>query len=135
MISHHLVKLTARPRGNHLVTDEILAKLKLPNSGLLHLFLQHTSASLAINENASPEVRTDLAKALDRMAPEDARLYQHTEEGPDDMPAHIKGVLCGNSVSIPIDEGKLMLGQWQAVYLMEFRNNAGPRNVIATVIS
>lgn len=135
MISHHSVKLTGRPRGNHLVTEEILANLVLPQEGLLHLFLQHTSASLAINENASPEVRRDLSEALNRIAPEDEELYEHSEEGPDDMPAHIKSVLCGNSVSIPIHQGKLMLGRWQGIYLMEFRNNAGPRNLIATLIS
>lgn len=135
MVSHHTVKLTARPRGNHLVTEEVLSQLKLPAEGILHLFIQHTSASLAINENASPEVRTDLARALDRLAPEDPSLYQHTEEGPDDMPAHVKGVLCGHSVSMPIHQNKLMLGQWQGIYLMEFRNNAGSRNVIATLIS
>lgn len=135
MLNNHPVKLTARPRGNHLVTDEILAKLDLPESGLLHLFIQHTSASLTINENASPEVRSDLSNSLDRIVPENSSLYQHTEEGPDDMPAHVKAVLCGSSVSIPIQNSRLLLGQWQGIYLMEFRNNAGPRNIIATLIS
>lgn len=135
MVTHYPVKLTAKPRGNHLVTDEILSKLDLPEVGLLHLFIQHTSASLTVNENASPEVRTDLNNSLDRMVPENPSLYQHTEEGPDDMPAHIKAVLCGNAISIPVQNGKAMLGQWQGIYLMEFRNNAGPRNIIATLIS
>lgn len=135
MVSHHTVKLTARSRGNHLVTDEILTQVKLPAEGLMHLFIQHTSASLAINENASPEVRTDLAAAMDRLAPEDDSLYHHTEEGPDDMPAHVKSVLCGNSVSLPISQGRPLLGRWQGIYLMEFRNNAGPRNIIITLIS
>jgi secondary thiamine-phosphate synthase enzyme len=135
MTTHQIVKLTARPKGCHLITDEVLTKLQLPQEGLLHLFIQHTSAALAIQENASPEVRTDLDRALDRLAPHDESLYTHTEEGPDDMPAHVKGVLCGASVSIPIHQGKPLWGRWQGLYLLEFRLNAPPRSLVATVIS
>lgn len=135
MIAHQVVKLTARPKGCHLITDEVLTKLQLPLEGLLHLFIQHTSAALAIQENASPEVRTDLDRALDRLAPHDESLYTHTEEGPDDMPAHVKSVLCGASVSLPIHQGRPMLGQWQGLYLLEFRLNASSRQIIATVVS
>jgi len=135
MISHHPVKLSAKVRGNHLVTEEILKHIKLPTDGLMNIFIQHTSAALAINENASPEVLTDLAVAFDRLVPEDPALYTHTEEGPDDMPAHVKSIMSGHAVSIPIQGGQPLLGRWQGIYLMEFRNNAGPRNVIVTLIS
>jgi secondary thiamine-phosphate synthase enzyme len=129
------ITLAPRKRGFHLVTDEILAALPELRSiqvGLLHLFLQHTSASLVINENADADVRRDLETALNQLAPEDFP-YVHTIEGPDDMPAHVKSALLGCDVTIPVAGGRLQLGTWQGVYLCEHRNRAGRRNVIATL--
>ncbi|MEE3232609.1 MAG: secondary thiamine-phosphate synthase enzyme YjbQ [Candidatus Latescibacterota bacterium] len=127
--------LPAVPRGIHLVTSQVEKFLpKLPDRGLLHLFIQHTSAGLTLNENADPTVRSDMAISLDELVRENASYYQHTIEGADDMPAHIKVTLVGNSVSIPITNGKLNLGTWQGIYLCEFRNNGGERNLIATII-
>lgn len=108
---------------------------ELPDSGLLQVFIQHTSAALSINENADPTVRHDLDKAFDVLVPENQPFYQHTVEGPDDMPAHVKSVLAGSSVMIPITNGKLNLGTWQGIYLMEFRSEAPPRSLVLTVIS
>jgi secondary thiamine-phosphate synthase enzyme len=128
--------LRARPRGAHLVTDEVLAQLpelRQLNVGVLHLFIQHTSASLTINENASADVRGDLERHLNEMVPEDAPYYEHTYEGPDDMPAHIKASLMGASLSIPIGNGGVLLGTWQGIYLCEHRNQGGGRRVVATV--
>lgn len=107
---------------------------ELPKQGLLHIFIQHTSAGLAINENADSTVREDLGKSFDSLAPEGAG-YRHDDEGPDDMPAHIKSVLVGSSVSIPIANGKLALGTWQGIYLCEFRERAPERRLLATIIS
>lgn len=135
MVTIQNIELSAKTKGCHLVTDEVFAGLKLPSEGILHLFIQHTSAALAINENASPEVRTDMHTALDRLVPEHPSLYTHTEEGPDDMPAHVKSILCGSSVSLPFQNGKPLLGQWQGIYLMEFRDRAGARKLVATVLS
>jgi secondary thiamine-phosphate synthase enzyme len=101
--------------------------------GLLHLFIQHTSASLAINENADPDVRGDLERHFNVMVPENAPHYEHTMEGPDDMPAHIKSVLVGPSLTIPVNEGHLALGTWQGIYLCEHRDRAGGRRVVATL--
>ena len=101
--------------------------------GILHLFLQHTSAALTINENADPDVRHDLAMALDRLVPE-SWPYSHTAEGADDMPAHVKAALVGHSLTIPITNGKLALGTWQGIYLCEFRDSGGPRKILATVL-
>jgi len=130
------ISLPAVPRGIHLVTSQVEKFLpKLPDLGLLHLFIQHTSAGLTLNENADPTVRSDMAISLDELVRENASYYQHTIEGADDMPAHIKVTLVGNSVSIPITNGKLNLGTWQGIYLCEFRNNGGERNLIATIIS
>lgn len=129
------IALSPRKRGLHLVTDEILAalpELRTVQVGLLHLFLQHTSASLIINENADADVRRDLEAALNQLAPEDFP-YVHTIEGPDDMPAHVKSALLGCEVTIPVSAGRLQLGTWQGVYLCEHRNRAGRRNVIATL--
>ncbi len=123
-------------RGFHLITREITSQLgTLPDSGLLHLFIKHTSAGLAINENADPTVRTDFELFFNKLAPENMPGILHTLEGPDDMPAHIKSVLSGSSVSIPIKNGKLSLGTWQGIYLCEFRNRGGRRNLVATIIS
>jgi len=129
------ISLPAFPRGIHLITSKVEKFLpKLPNIGLLNLFIQHTSAGLTLNENADPTVRSDMAISLDKLVSENASYYQHTNEGTDDMPAHIKVTLVGNSVSIPITNGKLNLGTWQGIYLCEFRNNGGERNLIATII-
>lgn len=122
-------------RGCHLVTDEILhelPELKEIRVGLLHLFLQHTSASLAINENADPDVRLDLETALNRVVPETQR-FVHTVEGPDDMPAHVKSALLGVALSIPVTQGRLAFGTWQGIYLCEHRNHGGRRSLIATL--
>ena len=124
------------PQGMHLITERIEEALpKLPDAGILHLFLQHTSAGLTLNENADPSVRFDLHNALNRMAPENHPSYTHTMEGADDMPAHIKASLTGCSLTIPISMGRLALGTWQGIYLCEFRKRAGSRRIIATVIS
>ncbi|MBC8144175.1 MAG: YjbQ family protein [bacterium] len=128
--------LRARPRGLHLVTDEIIAQLpELRNlrAGILHLFIQHTSASLTINENASADVRSDMERHLNVMVPEDAPYFEHTYEGPDDMPAHIKASMLGSALTIPVGGGGLMLGTWQGIYLCEHRNHGGSRRVVATI--
>lgn len=128
------LQLPSFPGGFHLITDQIESALpKLPQTGLLHIFIQHTSAGLAINENYDPTVRKDLNRAFDLLAPENQPFYTHTLEGPDDMPAHIKSILCGSSVSIPIVGGRLGLGTWQGIYLCEFRNQGGPRKIVLTI--
>lgn len=122
-------------RGCHLVTHAVLRELPEMKSiriGMLHLFLQHTSASLAINENADPDVRVDMETALNRVVPETQR-FVHTIEGPDDMPAHVKSALVGVSLSIPITAGELAFGTWQGIYLCEHRNHGGRRSLIATM--
>lgn len=122
-------------RGVHLITQNVLKHLDdLPETGILHLFIQHTSAALALNENADPDVRIDLENALDRIAPEAQPWYTHVMEGKDDMPAHIKALLLGSAVSIPVSQGKLALGRWQGIFLCEFRDHAGPRTLIITVL-
>jgi secondary thiamine-phosphate synthase enzyme len=130
------IRLEARARGFHLITREIVTAL--PNLarvrvGFLQLFLQHTSASLTINENADPDVRADLARWLDRAVPENAPYFEHTAEGPDDMPAHVKSSVLGCSVMIPIREGRLALGTWQGIYLGEHRSDASRRSIVATI--
>jgi secondary thiamine-phosphate synthase enzyme len=125
-----------KPRGFHLITREVTAQipeLVEVRIGLLHVFLQHTSASLTLNENASAEVRGDFERHFDRLAPEDAPYYRHTLEGPDDMPAHLKAALLGNSLTLPVREGKLALGTWQGIYLGEHRNHGGSRHLILTL--
>lgn len=134
----HQARIQLRPkaRGFHIVTDEIerqLPELSQFSVGILHLFIQHTSASLTINENADPTVREDIEKHLNKIIPENAPYYVHTYEGDDDMPAHIKASLLGNSLSIPIHDGKLALGTWQGIYLGEHRNHGGARQIIATL--
>lgn len=136
MVNQKEIKLTPKPKGFHLITDEIMKELpKLPEIGMLHLFILHTSAGLAVNENADPTVRSDLNKSFDLLAPENQPFYDHTVEGSDDMPAHIKSILCGSSVSVPITNGELNLGTWQGIYLCEFRKSGGARKLIATVYS
>ncbi|MBO5180465.1 MAG: YjbQ family protein [Paraprevotella sp.] len=135
MIQQTEFSLKARPRGFHLVTREILEHLPtLPASGLLHLFVKHTSCALSINENADPDVRGDLARIFDRMVKENEPFYQHVLEGVDDMPAHAKSVLCGVELTIPVTRGRLNLGTWQGIYLCEFRDYGGPRHIVATII-
>lgn len=130
------IRLTAQPRGFHLVTREVLEQLpelRKYRVGLLHLFIRHTSASLSINENADPDVRGDLERHFNHMVPENQPYYEHTLEGPDDMPAHIKTVLIGSSLSIPVQQGELNLGTWQGIYLCEHRDQAGGRTLVATL--
>jgi secondary thiamine-phosphate synthase enzyme len=134
MIDQTRFELKPRPRGCHLVTREILEHLpQLPKTGLLNLFVQHTSCALSINENADPDVRTDMSKILDRLVKENEPYYDHTLEGSDDMPAHAKCSMFGVSLTIPIADGRLCLGTWQGIYLCEFRDYGGARRVVATV--
>ena len=128
--------LSPKSRGFHLITADVTSNLPQIADieiGLLNLFIQHTSASLTINENADPTVRADLEAHTNKMVPENAPYYRHTYEGPDDMPAHIKSSLYGNNVSIPIGSGKLLLGTWQGIYLGEHRDHAANRTLIATI--
>jgi secondary thiamine-phosphate synthase enzyme len=128
------IVLPPRPRGFHLITREVvvqLPELQRLRVGVCHLFLQHTSASLALNERVEPEVRADLETFFDRLVPEQA-AYTHAYEGPDDMPAHIKALVIGASLTIPVTDGRLNLGTWQGIYLCEHRNHGGSRTLIAT---
>jgi len=130
------ITLSPKPRGFHLVTNEILQQIpeiKQYKMGVAHIFIQHTSASLCINENADPSVRTDMESHFNEIVPENAQYYIHTYEGPDDMPAHIKAVLIGESVSIPVTKGRFNLGTWQGIYLCEHRNRGGSRRLIVTM--
>jgi secondary thiamine-phosphate synthase enzyme len=127
--------LERRRRGFHLITDEILTalpELSTMRIGLLHVFILHTSASLTINENADPDVLRDMESSLSAIAPEDFP-YSHTVEGPDDMPAHVKASLMGSSVSVPVHDGRLVLGTWQGIYLCEHRNQASRRKLVLTL--
>jgi len=134
MISQKEISLKPRKRGFHLITHEILeAAGQLAESGVLHVFVKHTSAGITLNENADPSVRTDFESVFNRLAPENEPYYTHTMEGPDDMPAHIKSTLTGSSVTIPITNGKLNMGTWQGIYFCEFRNHAGSRKLVVTV--
>lgn len=129
------LKLAPKPRGFHLVTKEILQfipEIEKYSVGLLHLFILHTSASLTINENADPDVRTDMESVFNRLIPEDQPLI-HTMEGPDDMPAHVKSSLLGSSLILPVGGGRLVLGTWQGIYLCEHRNHGGARSIVATL--
>ena len=130
------ITLEARPRGFHLVTREVLGELpemRDVDVGMLHLLIQHTSASLALNENASPDVRRDFETYFNVAVPEDAPYWTHTLEGADDMPAHIKAALLGPSLTLPISRGRLALGTWQGIYLCEHRNRGGSRSIVATM--
>lgn len=128
--------LSARPRGFHLITREVvteLPELRALGVGVLHLFIHHTSASLTLNENASPDVRGDFERHLNVLAPQNAPYYRHTFEGPDDMPAHLKASLLGFSLSLPVKDGGLLLGTWQGIYLGEHRDHGGSRTLTATL--
>ncbi len=128
--------LRPRKRGFHLITREISGILpELPQYGILNLFIQHTSAALSINENADPDVQTDLDNIFNNLVKEREPYYIHTCEGDDDMPAHAKSSIIGASITIPITNGRLNLGIWQGIYLCEFRNHASARRIVATIIS
>ena len=129
------ITLRARPRGFHLITDEVLGalpELRELDAGLCHLFIRHTSASLTLNENASADVRRDFESWANSVVPEDAPYWTHTLEGPDDMPAHIKASLLGPALSLPVSGGRLALGTWQGIYLCEHRDRGGSRSVVVT---
>jgi secondary thiamine-phosphate synthase enzyme len=128
--------LPPHPRGFHLVTRavlEALPELQQLRAGLLHVFIRHTSASLTLNENASPDVRHDFESHFNETVPEDARYWTHTVEGPDDMPAHIKASILGPDLTIPVANGRLATGTWQGIYLCEHRDHGGPRSLILTL--
>lgn len=133
MITQKEIQLPLFPRGFHIITDIIVRQLSFPEIGLLNLFIKHTSAGLTVNENFDPTVLDDFETVFNRMVPDNNALYTHIMEGSDDMPAHIKSVLTGNSVTIPITNGKLNLGTWQGIYLCEFRNGSRRRNITATI--
>jgi secondary thiamine-phosphate synthase enzyme len=130
------IVLAPRARGFHLITDEVaraLPELARFRVGVAHFFIQHTSASLCVNENADASVRADLESSFNALVPEDAPYYEHTVEGPDDMPAHVKAALIGTSVSVPVTSGRLNLGTWQGLYLCEHRDRGSSRRVVATL--
>lgn len=134
MVDQFEIQLPPLGRGIHLVTHLIETRLRnLPEKGLVNIFIRHTSAGLTINENADPTVRSDMEQYFDRYVPENEPYYDHTMEGPDDMPAHIKSTLTGSSLTIPLTNGRLNLGTWQGIYLCEFRNHSGPRRLTVTI--
>ena len=136
MWAQHEITLRPRPRGFHLVTDEVVEgvpDLRSLRVGIALVFMQHTSASLTLNENASPDVRRDFEAWFNEAVPEGARYWTHTLEGPDDMPAHVKASLLGPALSLPVRDGRLALGTWQGVYLCEHRDRGGARNLLATL--
>ncbi len=136
MIQQKEILLPPMPRGFHIITAQVLRALPgLPETGLLNLFIKHTSAGLIINENADPTVREDFEQIFNRIAPENLPFLKHNLEGSDDMPAHVKAALTGSSVTIPITDRRLNLGTWQGIYLCEFRNHGGSRQLIATIYS
>ena len=135
MVSQTEFTLRPRSRGFHLITEEVVHNLPpLPREGLLHLFIKHTSAALSINENADPDVRTDMESIFNRLVKEREPYYDHVMEGWDDMPAHGKTTIIGVSLTIPVTDGRLNMGVWQGIYLCEFRNRAGGRKIVATVM-
>ena len=136
MWQQRTLQLAPKSKGFHLITRDVLDQLTEIADiqvGLLHLFIQHTSASLSLNENADPSVRDDMERHFRHAVPENAPYYEHTMEGPDDMPAHIRSVMLGESLSLPIGQGRLLLGTWQGIYLGEHRNSGGARRVVATL--
>lgn len=136
MIRHHDILLRPYSRGYHLVTHEVLSGIQsLPEEGIFHLFIKHTSAAICLNENADASVRIDFESIFNHLVPENLPFLEHTIEGPDDMPAHIKAALIGSSISVPIRGGRLDLGTWQGIYLCEFRNHGGSRRLVASIYS
>ncbi len=135
MITQTEIILPPFARGFHIITSHILKALALPQSGLLHVFIKHTSAGLTICENADPDVLIDFETYFNRIVPENIHGLKHTIEGPDDMPAHIKSAIVGSSVTIPITNHQLNFGTWQGIYLCEFRNHGGPRKLVLTLTS
>jgi secondary thiamine-phosphate synthase enzyme len=136
LIEQYQITLDARSRGFHLITREILhhaTALQKVAVGTLHVFIQHTSAGLTINENASPDVLRDFERYFNEAVPENASYWEHTIEGPDDMPAHIKASTLGSSLIIPVSDGRLALGTWQGIYLCEHRDHGGRRRLVATL--
>jgi len=130
------IVLRPRNKGFHLITDEILLnipELSSLKTGIVNLLLQHTSASLTLNENADPSVRTDMKNYFEELVPENKKYFEHTSEGPDDMPAHIKSSLLGNSITVPLTNGKFNLGTWQGIYLCEHRSYGGSRKILVTI--
>lgn len=135
MVKQFHLTLPVKSKGFHIITNEVIKALgNITESGVLHIFIMHTSAGLSINENADDTVRSDLDKSFDLLAPESQPFYEHTVEGPDDMPAHVKSILTGSSVSVPVTNGKLQLGTWQGIYLCEFREKATPRKLVMTLL-
>ena len=135
MTHQQILTLPPYPRGFHLITGQVLeASGKLPETGIMHVLIQHTSAGLTLNENADASVRYDFESFLNHLVPENHPLYSHIYEGADDMPAHLKASLIGSSVTIPISRGRLTLGTWQGIYLCEFRNHGGSRRLVISVI-
>jgi len=134
MATQRNIMLPPMPRGFHLITRHIEeAAGKLPETGIIHVLIQHTSAGLTLNENADPSVRYDFESFINHMVPEDHPLYTHVFEGPDDMPAHLKASIIGSSVTIPITRGRMNMGTWQGIYLCEFRNHGGSRKLVITI--
>ncbi|PWN07373.1 secondary thiamine-phosphate synthase enzyme YjbQ [Rhodohalobacter mucosus] len=131
------ISLKSRPRGFHLITEEILdhlPEIREIQHGVAHIFIQHTSAGLTINENADPSVRRDFETHFNRMVPEDTSLFEHTLEGPDDMTSHLKSSILGHSVTVPVTNGRFNLGTWQGIYLCEHRNRGGSRRIVITLM-
>lgn len=134
MIRQKEIALPEFKRGVHLITRHITdAVTELPDAGLMNIFIKHTSAGLAINENADPAVRKDFEATLEQLVPENQPFYTHTQEGPDDMPSHVKSTMTGHSLTLPITNGQLNLGTWQGIYLCEFRNHPESRKIVVTV--
>lgn len=132
------INLDRKKRGYHVITNEILEvidALQMPREGVLHIFIKHTSAAITINESADPDVRQDFESVFNHIVPEGLPFLKHTTEGSDDMPAHIKAAMIGNSVTIPITDGRLNLGTWQGIYICEFRNYASSRQLVLTILS
>ena len=135
MIHQFEFAIVPKTRGFHIITSEVIDNINLPEKGILTLFIKHTSAGLTINENADPTVLDDFESSFNHIVKENEPFYRHTFEGSDDMPAHIKSSMVGSSITIPITNHRLNLGTWQGIYLCEFRNNGGNRNLIATIYS
>lgn len=135
MIKQKEIILKGKKRGFHLITNEIISQLpELPEYGILHLFIKHTSAALSINENADPDVRYDMENIFNKLVPDGATYYNHTLEGKDDMPAHAKSTIIGASMTLPVTNGRINMGTWQGIYLCEFRDFPSNRHIVATII-